>query len=258
MARPSLGAKIYIVSQDESSWDEEARSAREAGAEHIIIYLEYPPGNGRLRERQLRRLRNLLKGKKLLLETPSSWPLLITPHEGLFRLSLEELKETLKLAPALGAELCILHGGAAPFQVGAEAAERLREGLRELAPLARELGLTLAVENLARGYPAKAGELEEALALAPGLKLSLDLAQARTGGAGEEPVELLQRFAGRVIQVALGPREKFELFLPHLEGVGFLTLDCPPALGGPSGPESERWGLLREGLARLQAAFGGA
>lgn len=254
MARPSLGAKIYIVSQDESSWDEEARSAREAGAEHIAIYLEYPLGNGRLRERQLRRLRNLLKGKRLLLEAPSSWPSLITSHEGLFRLSLEELKESLKIAPALGAELCIFRGGRAPFKVGAEAAERLREGLHELSSLARELDLTLAIENLARGYPSRAGELEEALALAPGLKLSLDLAQARAGG--EEPVELLRRLAGtgRLARVVLGPGEEPEPLRGHLEGVGFLTLDFPPG----ALPEIERWGLVREGLLRLKAALEGA
>lgn len=257
MARPSLGAKIFIVSQDESSWDEEAHSAREAGAEHIAIYLEYPPGNGRLRERQLRRLRNLLKGRRLLLEAPSSWPSLITPHEGLFRLSLEELKETLKVGPPLGAELCILHGGATTLRVGPEAAERLREGLHQLASLARELGLTLTVENLARGYPARAGELEEALALIPGLKLSLDLAQARAGG--EEPVELLQRFVGtgRVARVTLEPEEEIGPLLPYLEGVAFLTLAGGFPSGGPSTPGSERWGLVREGLLRLKTALGG-
>ncbi len=252
MARPSLGATIFIVSQDENSWDEEARSARAAGAEHIAIYLEYPLGNGRLRERQLRRLRNLLKGKRLLLQAPSSWPSLITPHEGLYQLSLQEMRETLAIASALGVELFILRGGTSPFpvKVSPEAVERFREGLRELAPLARDSGLTLAVENLARGYPVKAEELEELPALGLNLGLSLDLAQARAGG--EEPVELLKRLVGtgRVVRVALGPKEELEPLLPHLGGVSFLTLNSPP---GP-----ERWGLLREGLARLRAAWGGS
>jgi sugar phosphate isomerase/epimerase len=256
MARPSLGTTIYIVSQDENSWDEEARSAREVGAEHITIHLEYPLGNGRLRERQLRRLRNLLKGKRLLLRAPSSWPSLITPHEGLYRLSLQELKETLALAPALGVELFILRGGAAPFQRGVEpiATGQLREGLRELGSLAREIGLTLAIENLSRGYPSRAGELEETLAFAPspGLKLSLDLGQARAGG--EEPVELLRQLTKteRLVRVALGPGEELRPLLAYLEGVAFLTLDFPPrgAL-----PQPGRWSLIQEEILRLKAAL---
>ncbi|MGQ9477874.1 MAG: sugar phosphate isomerase/epimerase family protein [Candidatus Bipolaricaulia bacterium] len=251
MARPSLGATIFIVSQDESLWDEEAHSARAAEVEHLTIYLEYPLGNGRLRERQLRRLRNLLKGKRLLLQAPSSWPSLITPHEGLYRLSLQEMKETLAIAQALGVELFILRGGASPFsvKVSPEAADRFKEGLRELASLARDLGLTLAVENLSQGYPARAEELEELLALGLHLELSLDLAQARAGG--EEPVELLRRLAGtgRVVRAALGPKDEPGPLLPHLEGVSFLTLSFPP---GP-----ERWGLIREGLTQLRAAWGG-
>lgn len=251
MARPSLGVSIFIVGEDERLWDEEARQARATGAEHLVLYLEYPPGNGRLRERQIRRLRNAIRWAKLLVQAPTSWPSLITPHEELLRLSLQELKETLFVAANLGAALVILHGGSNPFPYHRQlhdAGARFSEGVRELLPLAREIGLALAVENLARGYPATAEELEEALAL--GLKLSLALDQASEGG--QDLLALLERFSARAVHVAVGPQEE-ALVAPLRESgfTGFLTL------GFSAHPRPDRWAEVREFLARVKASWDG-
>jgi hypothetical protein len=249
MERPSLGVSIFIAGEDEKLWDEEARRARATGAEHLALYLEYPPGNGSLRERQIRRLRNSTKGAKLLVQAPASWPSLITPNEQLFRLSLQELKETLFVAAKLGAELFILHGGPNPFKALRQlhdAGARFAEGARELLSLAREIGLALAVENLDRGYPSTVEELEGALAL--GLKLSLAIDQASE--SGQVPLDLLKRFSGRSARVALGPREEPEPLAAHLRGSGFrgfLTLSFPPNPG--------RWAEVQESLTRLQALW---
>lgn len=250
MDRPSLGVSIFIVGEDEKLWDEEARQARAIGAEHLALYLEYPPGNGRLRERQIRRLKNATKGAELLVQAPSSWPSLITPHEELLRLSRQELKETLGVAAKLGAALVILHGESNPFPLLRDlqdADARFSEGVRELLPLARQLGLALAIENPARGYPATPEELERALAL--GLKLSLALDQARAGGPAQ--LALWERFAARSARVVLGPQQEPEVAPLREAGfTGFLTLRFPAHAG--------RWAEVREALAKLKASWDGS
>jgi sugar phosphate isomerase/epimerase len=252
MTRPLIGTAVFIAGRDEELWDEEVHRARAAGAEHLEIFLEYPPGNGELRERQARRLRNLVKGVKTLVHVPVSWPSLITPHERLRQLSLQEAKDTLAIAAKLSAKLVIIHGGPGPFPHGRherDAGERFREGVRELFPLARELALPLAVENLASGYPATAEELEEALT--PELKLSFNADQACE--SGQDSLGLLKGFFGRVAQIALGQQTELKPLVGYLKEAGFagfLTLSFPPDPG--------RWTRVRELLARLRAAWEGA
>jgi len=249
MARPSLGVTIFLAGRDEELWDEEARRAREAGAEHFEVFLEYPPGNGELRERQIRRLRNLIKGVKTLVHAPVSWSSLITPHEGLWQLSLKEVRDTLAVAAKLGAELFTIHGGPLPFprfRRGGDAQERFKEAVERLLPRARELALILAVENLSTGYPVTAEELEEALAL--GLSGSFSVDQAREGG--QDPLELLKRLYEQVAQIALGPRAELEPLVGYLKEAGFagfLTLSFPP--------DPQRWARVRALLVELRGAW---
>ncbi|MCR4404525.1 MAG: sugar phosphate isomerase/epimerase [Candidatus Acetothermia bacterium] len=250
MERPSFGTSIFIAGEEEQLWDEEVHQARAAGAEHLAVHLEYPPGNGRLRERQIRRLRNAAKGTKLLVEAPSSWPSLVTPHEGLLRLSLQELTDSLSVAAKLGAALFILRGGPNPFphlrELG-DGVARFAEGVRELLARSRQFGLPLAVENLARGFPSTAEELEGALAL--GLKLSLALDEL--GGSGEEVNALLKRFSARAVRVALGPlTSPLAAEVRDCRFAGFLTLEFPP--------NPARWGEVQESLRSLRELWAGA
>ena len=251
MARPIFGITIFIAGRDEELWDEEVHRAREAGVEHLEIFLEYPSGNGELRERQIRRLRNLVKGVKVIVHAPISWPSLITPHERLHQLSLQEVKDTLTVAAKLGSRLFTLRGGPIPFsrfRHGQDAGERFKEGIRELLPLAQELDQSLAVENLAMGYPSTLEELEEALAM--GLRLSFDVDQAR--GEGQDPLDLLGKFRERTAKVALGPGAELEPLMGYLKEkrfAGFLTLSLPPDPG--------RWGRVQELLAKLRGAWEG-
>lgn len=249
MARPIIGATIFIVGRDEEIWEEETHRARAAGAEHLELCLEYPLGNGRLRERQIRRLRNLVKGVKVLVHAPVSWPSLITPHERLHDLSLQEIKDTLTIAAKLGTELFTLHGGSIPFprfHRGLDADLRFKEGVSELLPLARELDRSLAVGNLALGYPSTPKELEAALAT--GLKLSFSPDQA--SGSGQAPLDLLQEFHERVAQVTLGPQTELDPLVDQLRKAGFagfLTLDFPL--------DSGRWSQVEELLTRLRRTW---
>jgi len=251
MTRPIFGTTIFIVGRDEGVWDEEVHHARDLGVEHLEIFLEYPSGNGGLRERQIRRLRNLVKGVEVTVHAPTSWPSLITPHEQLQRLSLQEVKDTLMIAAKLDARLFTLRGGPIPFprfRRGRDAGERFKEGIGELLPLAQELGQPLAVENLARGYPSTSEELEEALAM--GLGLSLDVEQAR--GEGQDPRDLLEKFRERTAKVALGPGVELEPLIGYLKEkgfAGFLTLSLPPDPG--------RWDRVRGLLAEVRGAWEG-
>lgn len=248
MARPSLGTTIFLTARDEELWDEEAHRARDLGAEHLEIFLEYPPGNGELRERQIRRLRNLIKGAKTLVHAPVSWLSLITPHEGLWQLSLKEVRDTLAVAAKLGAELVTMHGGLLPFPQfcrGQDAGERFKEAVERLLPHARELGLALAVENLAAGYPSTPEELEEALALALGVKWSFNAEQAQE--VGQDPLALLKGFYRRAARVALGPQTELEPLVSFMKEAGFggfLTLRFPP--------DPERWARIQDFLSRLR------
>jgi sugar phosphate isomerase/epimerase len=249
MARPIIGATIFIVGRDEEIWEEEAQRARAAGAESLELCLEYPPGNGKLRERQIRRLRNLVKGVKVLVHAPSSWPSLITPHEQLYDLSLQEIEDTLTIAAKLGAELFTLHGGAIPFprfHRGLDADQRFKEGVSQILPLTRELHQSLAVGNLVSGYPSTPKELEAALTT--GLKLSFSPDQASE--SGQAPLDLLREFHERVVQVTLGPHTELEPLVDQLRKAGFagyLTLDSPP--------DSGRWSQLEEGLTGLRRTW---
>lgn len=239
------------MGRDEELWDEEVHHARAAGVESLELCLEYPPGNGRLRERQIRRLRNLVKGVKVLVHAPVSWPSLITPHEGLHQLSLREIEDTLAIAAKLDAELFTVHGGSIPFprfHRGLDADQRFKEGISELLPLARQLDQSLAIGNLALGYPSAAEELEEALDT--GLKLSFSPDQASEGGRA--PLDLLREFHERVAQVTLGPHTELEPLVDELRKTGFagfLTLDFPLGSG--------RWSQVEEGLTRLREVWEG-
>lgn len=251
MVRASLGTTIFIVGRDEELWDEQVHRARAAGAQHLKIFLEYPPGNGELRQRQIRRLQNLVKGLRTLVHVPVSWPSLITPHERLYRLSLQEIKDTLTVAVKLSAELVTFLGGPIPFSQfrhGQDASQRFKQGVGELLPLAHELGQPLAIENLAAGYPSSPEELEEALAA--GLKLSLNVDQVSKGG--RDPLDLLKEFRERVAEVVIGSPADWELLVGYLKGAsfaGFLTLNVPP---GP-----ERWSQVQELLIKLRGAWEG-
>jgi len=249
MTRPNVGTTIFIVGRDEELWDEEAHRARAAGAEHLEVFLEYPVGNGELRERQIRRLQNLVKGVRVLVHAPSSWLSLITPHERLWQLSLQEVQETLTVAVKLGAELVTIHGGPLPFpgfRRGQDAGTRFKEAIAGLLLRAHELSLTLAVENLSTGYPATPEELDEALAM--GLRWSCSIDQAPEGSQG--PLDLWERFHKRAAQVVVGPQVELEPLVGHLKGTnfgGFLTLR--------SLPDRAQWLRVQDLLSRLREAW---
>ncbi len=240
---PRLGLTAWIINTSEEEWDAELERAQAAGAELIELRLAYPPGNGALRGRQLRRIKHHLR-TDLIVHAPATWESLITLHTGLREASLKELQETLQVAAELGAEGLILTGGPLHFPVEREPLkDSLQAALEELLPQAQEQGIKLILRNRADGYPAEAAELEAALI--PGVEAGLDL--------GELPaanwITALEGLLARLAVLRLPARHATEAeLLAYLRGTGFagdITL-----YDAPGKPLDEALSALRTALRK--------
>ncbi len=126
-----------------------------------------------------------------------------------FRESIAEAAETIRLAAALKAGCLIVYSGGRAGHTHNHARRLLTDGLKELAPLAEELRVTLAIEPM---HAACASECTFLTSLAdvfplldavgsPRLQLAFDVYHF---GADRASLDLLPRFAGRIGIVHLG------------------------------------------------------
>lgn len=111
---------------------------------------------------------------------------------------LDDCKRGLEDALILGAPVVMIP---TPGQSGAERdplRRRWIEGLKDVAPLAAEAGVTLTVENFPgdKSPFVLADDFSEARAAVPGLKLTFDNGNA---GSGENPADSFRRCAGDVV-----------------------------------------------------------
>jgi sugar phosphate isomerase/epimerase len=110
----------------------------------------------------------------------------------------ETCKQGIENAVALGAPVVMLPTPAKPERSSAESRRNWIEGLKEVAPIAQDAGVTLTVEN----FPGKespfvtADHFLEAAAEVPGLKLTYDSGNA---GSGEDPAESFRRTASYAV-----------------------------------------------------------
>jgi sugar phosphate isomerase/epimerase len=122
-----------------------------------------------------------------------------------FRASIEDAVEALRTAASLQAESLIVYSGARAGHTHNHARRLFRDALLELAPLAAELGVVLAVEPMHPGCAAEftfLTSLEEVLSLldatgSPQVKIAID-----TYHLGMDP-NLVQRIPQIVPRVAL-------------------------------------------------------
>jgi sugar phosphate isomerase/epimerase len=161
--------KIGFVSRigefPEKEWKGEFEIARENGATHLELIVNYPFfGPQTATPKQIAKLKKLAKENNLELILhllPNQYELeeklkekqfnLASKDEEVRKFSVEEVKRTIRIAEELGAKLIILHGGSFSNEGYKDALKISRKSLEELNLL---LGtVKIAVENLpARGH----------------------------------------------------------------------------------------------------------
>ena len=120
------------------------------------------------------------------------------PDEESRRPGIEACKRGLEAAVVLGAPVVMIPTPAKRGQDSTVARANWIAGLKEVAPLAADAGVTLTVENFpGRESPfVTADHLLEAVEAVPGLKITFDNGNAATG---EDPVESFARSATYVV-----------------------------------------------------------
>jgi sugar phosphate isomerase/epimerase len=112
--------------------------------------------------------------------------------------AVDQFKQEVENAVLLGAPVVMLPTHVKPDHPSAQSRRNWIEGLKEIAPITKQSGVTLTVEN----FPGKespfvtAAHFLEAAAEVPGLKLTFDSGNA---GSGEDPVESFRRTASYVV-----------------------------------------------------------
>jgi len=128
---------------------------------------------------------------------------LCSPFESLRRAAVEELKLCLKAFATLGAAWMNLHPDSkAPLHDRKFVIEKNIETIRELLPLAREVGVGLMIENLPGGFNT-VGQLSELLDPLPELGLHLDIGHANLLVDHNTTDELLAAYGTRLQHVHL-------------------------------------------------------
>lgn len=151
-----------------------------------------------------------------------------SPFEHLRRAAVEEMRICLKTFSALGAECVNLHpDGHAPFCGRKFSVDRNLQSIRELLPLANDLGLTLMIENIPEGFNT-VSELAPLLDAAPDVGLHLDIGHANLRTAHNLTHELVATFGHRLRHVHLHDNKggHADLHLP----LGSGTLDVAGAV----------------------------
>lgn len=266
MSGPSIGATLLFVSSDEGTWKREAELAQLLDIGHVELRLEYPAGNAKLSERQLRMIKNLLRGFSITMHAPN-FPL-ITPHKALRQLAINELTKTLEIAAGFESKLLTIHGGVlphAPWRQEIDIKSLFEESVRVLLEAAKKFDQALAIENVPKGsgsrrhYPATTGEISEATANND-LKVTLDVGHAIENQ--EDPALALQRLGPKVMNIHLhdylpegGSHKELGTGILALEPIvaqlhaqsytGFLTLELYEAADKKAGMERS--------LARLRS-----
>lgn len=128
---------------------------------------------------------------------------LCSPFEAIRRAAVEELKTCLRVFARLGASWMNLHPDShAPFYDRRFVIERNLQSIREVLPLAQELGVGLMVENLPGSFNSP-GQLAEILDSIPELGLHLDIGHANLLTPHNTTQDLLALYGRRLRHVHL-------------------------------------------------------
>ncbi|MEM0343441.1 MAG: sugar phosphate isomerase/epimerase family protein [Thermoplasmata archaeon] len=120
-------------------------------------------------------------------------------HEPMRIAAVNEIKQTIAMCHRLGIPLVTVHPGfvqGIAFLNRAQAFEKTKQSVREIAAFARELSVEVVVENLPaniNGTCTRASELLELVEFA-GLRICFDMGHANTAGEVDEFLRLVNRF----------------------------------------------------------------
>ncbi len=200
----------------------EIASFREAGFDFLDLTLE--PARARAADLDVGRIRQALVEAGLGVVGHTAWYLpLASPFDGVRDAAVREVERCLEVFAGLGATRVNVHpDGRVPLHDQDWIVGRNVEMLRQLADRARELGLTLMLENLP-GLFGRVEVLEAIFEAVPSLGFHLDVAHANLLVPSNNSEELLQRFVSRLAHVHLSDNKggDHDLHLP----LGAGTID---------------------------------
>jgi sugar phosphate isomerase/epimerase len=172
------------------------------GFDFIDLTLEPPLAD--VRHINMRAVRDALKAHELHVVGHTAYYLpLCSPFESLRRAAVDELKICLELFAELGASWMNLHPDSkAPLHDRNFIIDRNLRTLRELLPLARDLGIGLMIENLPGSFNT-VQQLSELLGPMPELALHLDIGHANLMVETNTTDDILAAFGSRLQHVHL-------------------------------------------------------
>jgi sugar phosphate isomerase/epimerase len=195
-----------------------------------------------------------LTGLRLILHAPDDLLAGSTEHD-------TQIDGALRYAAVAGSDLLVYHGARVPI-ASAGVRERLRDeerSLRRAAVQARELGVRIAIENLAPVYPGAEHVSHDPAAVAAlvgrldsdhvGMCLDVGHAHIAAGLAGCELVELIEPVLEHVILFHVHDNFGARMDAPRAGGIEPVRLDLHLAPGAGSVP----WATLAPLLARHHA-----
>lgn len=177
------------------------------GLDRYEITLGKPLDN---REKAMEKLKNLSQEEQLeySAHVPFLYDDIAHPHPGIREVHVNEAKRTIDLAAEIGANRVVVHPGDRFFDSILPPNETLdslkvprekylrnsRESLQTIGNYARSQGITLLVENLARGLCDLREEMKETLASTPNSEFLLDIGHANVSGTTDELLNLEPEF----------------------------------------------------------------
>jgi sugar phosphate isomerase/epimerase len=173
-----------------------------AGMGFDFIDLTLEPPRAEARSIDVGAVRKALEDANLKVVGHTAYYLpLCSSFESLRRAAVEELKACLKAFAALGVSWMNLHPDRqAPFCDRRYVISRNIQTIRDVLPLAQELGVGLMIENLPDGFNSVA-QLRELLDAVPELGLHLDIGHANLLVAANTTDEILAAYGSRLQHV---------------------------------------------------------
>lgn len=152
MPKPKIGlSMLYTLSQPFSSM---IRRLGKIETKYVEIVDD---GLHTLNKRRISKLNDAANSRSLTftVHCPFADINIASPSKPMLKASLKRLRQSMEYANELNAALFVLHGGLhggiSPFYPGRDWKQNV-QSLRELSATARDLGLTVAIENLPKKY----------------------------------------------------------------------------------------------------------